>query len=228
MNHKRKSGFTLIELILAMAFLSALLLAIAMTVIQIGATYNRGIMLKDVDQLGRSISSELQAGISSSSPFDLGDNFIDNEWGGRLCVSGYSYIWNYGKTLDKANPLDSNKYKDSPNLPPIHFLKARDPGGFYCADSSKPIDSNSSTELLVSSDHDLAIHKFNIGSAVSAIDAKSRSQLYTVTFIIGTNDNEALSNDASSCKAPGEAGSDINHCSVQEFSIAIRAGNSVK
>ena len=60
----KQTGFTLIELMLAMTFISVLLLAIAMTIIQIGTIYNRGVTLKEVSQAARSISDELNRSIT--------------------------------------------------------------------------------------------------------------------------------------------------------------------
>ena len=237
MNRKDSLGFTLVELMLSMAFLSALLLAIAMTVIQISNTYNRGTMLKDVNQSGRSISAELQRSISESAPFSIvsdegviNSSFVDKEWGGRLCISQYAYIWNYGNTLNKTNPLEINRYSDTGNKStvPIHFVKVRDAGASYCLDPSKPIDFSQSVELLLSGDHSLAIQKFDITSPDTAKDDKARERLYSLDFYIGTNDSMALNSDASACKQPGEDDADIARCSIQEFNIAIRAGNSVR
>jgi prepilin-type N-terminal cleavage/methylation domain-containing protein len=55
-----KKGFTLIELMLAMSFISVLLLSIAMVGIQAGKMYSRGIVLRDVNQAGRDISDTIR------------------------------------------------------------------------------------------------------------------------------------------------------------------------
>ena len=237
MNHVNRSnkeqGFTLIELILAMAFLSVLLLAIAMTVIQIGNTYNRGVTLKDVNQAGRSIVSDLQRSIGESAPFPIepgvGTHFINNSWGGRLCIGKYSYIWNYGSTLNAKNPLEINKYdSNDTSLAPINFVKVVDANSSYCWNESKRIDPNQSTELLTASDHNLAIQSFNITSETTALDSKTGERLYSLSFYLGTNETAALKNNGTACKNPGEDGADIAYCSVQEFDIVIRAGSSVE
>src|SRR5680860_795921 len=102
MNHvgKWQRGFTLIELMLAMAFVSTLLLAIAMIIVQIGSIYNKGITYTDVNSAGSSIASELQRSINESTPFNIDPAkgtslYVDKTWGGRLCTNRYSYIWNY-------------------------------------------------------------------------------------------------------------------------------------
>lgn len=236
MSHvNKKNGFTLIELVLAMGFVSALLLAIAMTVIQIGNIYNRGLTLKDVNQAGRSIASELQRSISSSTPFEIGpvvgSRYIIQDWGGRLCLGQYSYIWNYGVALDptKLNP-NRNIYLDSSNE--IRFVKVFDANTSYCTkidntEEYKKIDPSDAVELLNVGQHNLAIHQFAISAKTTAGDSKTKQQLYSLEFLIGTNDQAAI-NSGSSCKPPSESGSDLSYCSINQFNVVARAGNVVE
>lgn len=240
MNHatKRTDGFTLIELALAMTFISFLLIAIAMTVIQISNIYNRGITLKEVNQAGQSLSTELQRAISSSAPFSIegtGSRYIkQGNWGGRLCLGQYSYIWNYGEALNETGSF-LNVYSSNPNTK-ISFIKVPDGNAVYCSDPSKPIDSANAVELLNVGDHNLAIHSFSVTSEATAVDNKTLERLYSLTFIVGTNDTAALvlgdtpndPNDSVACKVPGVEGSDLAYCSVQEFNIVARAGNVVE
>lgn len=230
---KKTTGFTLIELMLAMSFISVLLMTIAMTIIQISNIYSRGLTLKEVNQAGRSLTGELQRTIKSSAAFPIptdavssNQNLRRDAWGGRLCVGQYSYIWNYGKVLTSTVPSGGspNKYTTTPNTQ-IRFIKVLDGNASYCADPTKNIDPAGAVELVNVGDHSLAVHNFNIVSAPTAIDTKTKQQLYTVTFTIGTNDVNALTADASACKGPGVAGADLAYCSVQNFSVVIRAGN---
>ncbi len=231
---KRTKGFTLIELMLSMTFISILLVAIAMTVIQISNTYNRGITLKEVNQAGRSISSELQRAITSGAPFSIepgvGSRYIEQgDWGGRLCLGQYSYIWNYGKALNNNDPNGNslNVYSSNPNTK-IRFVKVLDGSAIYCSESSRKIDPADAVELLNVGDHSLAVHDFRVVSELTAADSKTRERLYSLTYSIGTNDDNALLSNPSSCKGPGEAGSDLAYCAVQEFNIVARAGNVVE
>ena len=232
MNHVNKQkGFTLIELLLAMTFISVLLLAIAMTIIQIGAIYNRGLTLKEVNQTGRSLSSELERGISQTVPFLIDGSAashykVQGTWGGRLCLGQYSYIWNYGKAINAKDPLSLNVY-NSTSTKPIRFIKVPDANAAYCADTSKSIDPTSAIELLNVGDHSLAVHGFSIKSAVTANDDKTVQRLYAISLTLGTNDTKALLDDASSCKTPGVDGADPAYCAVQRFDFTARAGNIV-
>ena len=236
----RQHGFTLIELMLAMAFVSALLIAVAMTVIQIGNIYNRGITLKEVNQAGRSLASELQRSINQSAPFSIetgtiGSRYIkQSDWGGRLCLGQYSYIWNYGKAIYFNDASNLNVYSDISQQ--IHFVKVFDPNTSYCTEVSKKIDSSNAVELLDTSQNNLAIHSLTISTKATAGDSKTGQQLYSIEFLIGTNNQNVQSNQAAltyesgvaACKPPSESGADPSYCSVNQFDIVARAGNTVE
>jgi len=224
MSQNNKNGFTLVELMLAMAFVSALLLAIAMTVIQIGNIYNRGITYKSVNQAGSALASELQRGINGSSPFDISTNgngegahYVTKSWGGRLCLGQYSYIWNYGTATDNA-------YSD-PSEPIIKFIKALDPNSSYCSNPSGKISAKDAVEILDVGQSQLAIYNFSILSDPKAYDSRTGQRLYDISFLVGTNDQKALNYDKTACLAPSDINSDINYCAVNQFDIVARAGN---
>ena len=239
MNHvDKRQGFTLIELMLSMSFLSVLLIAIAMTVIQIGSIYNRGLTLKDVNQAGGALASELQRTIANSSSFNVtgvvGSQYVVQAWGGRLCLGQYSYIWNYGKDINKGNEANLNIYSNPNSSNRIRFVKVSDSNYFYCTESTgaaKTIDMDNAVELLSAGEHNLAIHDFKINNADTASDNKTGQRLYNLEFIIGTNDTTALNNPGTgnvSCKLPNEVGSDPTYCLINQFSIVARAGNTIQ
>ena len=111
MNHvdKTHKGFTLIELMLAMTFISVLLLAIAMTIIQVGAIYNKGVALKDINQSGRGISDDISRTVAASEAFSLTTDYVTGTDGGRVCLGSYSYIWNYAKSFPNGSGLTWNQ-----------------------------------------------------------------------------------------------------------------------
>jgi type II secretory pathway pseudopilin PulG len=230
----KQAGFTIIELMLAMAFVATLLIAVAMTVIQIGNTYNRGITFKNVNQVGRSISSEVQRSITGGQAFNIasgaGSRYIVQDWGGRLCTGQFTYVWNYGKAIQAGDVSHLNTYADSTKT--IRFVKVLDSNASYCQDSSKKIVSADSTELLTvganAPEYDLALHSFSITTSATATDAKTGQQLYSIEFLIGTNNKDALASDYQSCKLAGEDGADPSYCSVSRFNVLARAGNTVK
>lgn len=223
--HARSAGFTLIELMLAMAGVAFLLLAIAMTTIQISNIYSKGLTLKSVNQTGRDLSDSLQRDIKGSTPFDLADTskFLETPYGGRLCLGQYSYVWNYGKTITATDTSNTIKFSDGTA---VRMARVLDTGRQICvnADKNVPINRSDSTELLVSSDKlDLALHTLKLVS--SASDLATHQALYSVEFTLGTNDQEALATGDASCKAPNDDKANWEFCAVNVFDFTTRAGN---
>jgi prepilin-type N-terminal cleavage/methylation domain-containing protein len=245
-NRNKQSGFTLIELSLAMAFISILLVAIALIIIQITGIYNRGITLKEVNQAGRTVSTELQDGIGAALPFSIVSNddtvksaYLVQNWGGALCMGEYSYIWNNGKDISDAinsgNFDNLNIYSDVANtidnIP--HFIKIYDPDRSFCVQNDglkiNNIQAAKSTELLATGQVELVIHSLDISTVSDASSFNDAQQLYDISLVIGTNNRNALlpENDvADSCKPPSGFGADTTYCSVQHFHIVARAGSS--
>lgn len=230
MNHARQEvkGFTIIELMLAMTFIAALLVAIALTTIQISHIYNKGLTLKEVNQVSRSVSDELQRSIGASAPFNVDPLSTTTRYittypgGGRLCVGRYSYAWNYGKALvgGPDAPQIYNMYDDGT---PVHFAKVNDPSASLCTAPSTSIKKSDSTEMLATGDHDLVMHTFTITNA--ATDDVTGQALYAISMTIGTNDQSQLTTDDTSCKPPSQGQGNEDYCSVNQFDIVVRAGN---
>jgi prepilin-type N-terminal cleavage/methylation domain-containing protein len=233
MSHDNKQGFTLIELMLAMTFIAVLLVAIAMTTIQISAIYNKGITLREVNQAGRSISDELQRSISSAVPFDVTpkvDNspatetskYVVRDGGGRLCLGRYTYVWNYGQSIAGVNGAPSifNKYDDNSA---VRFAKVSDPSGALCTTPTQSIVRADATEMLTSGDRDLVVHEFAVASGAS--DPVTGQAMYAISVVIGTNDDDQLETNDRSCKPPADGVGKENYCSVNQFDIIARAGN---
>ncbi len=228
MNHKK--GFTIIELLLAMSFLATLMLAVAMTIVRIGEIYNKGLTVKEVNIAGRSLSSELKKSIGETQSIKLAPadkQYIQQAWGGRLCVGRYSYIWNYGKTLsdNTTNSNNSNVYTTDSK---VRFVKVADSAGAYCSVSSSKVNPSGAVELLSAGDRNIALHNFSITNQASASDSRSSQNLYYISFIIGTNDQLAISSDSSNCKTPDNIDADITYCSINEFNIVARSSNALQ
>lgn len=243
---KKQQGFTIIELMLAMTFIAVLLLAIAMTVIQIGGVYGKGMMLKEVNQISRSLNDDLRRTIQTAGVLVPATDYVltpsaANPSGGRLCLGTYSYIWNYEKTI--ANPADLYfaKYLAPPTgaapKDPIRLVKVPDPGKVYCETTAPGgpakqkdmlgTDVALSKELLKKGDRELGLHQFAVNSSASASDKATGQQLYSITYTIGTNKLTALNTTQSACLAPNLPAADPLYCHVEQFSLVIRAGGGV-
>lgn len=233
MSHDNKRGFTLIELMLAMTFIAILLVAIAMTSIQISKIYNKGITLREVNQAGRAISDDIQRSIASSVPFDVTpkkdaspaterSKYVVRDGGGRLCLGRYTYAWNYGASVAGVSgaPTVFNEYEDNSI---VRFAKVSDPSGDLCTNPAARIIRENATEMLTSGDRDLVVHDLTVTS--NTADPITGQAIYAISLVIGTNDNEQLETNDRSCKAPADGVGQENYCSVNQFDIIARAGN---
>lgn len=255
-HHQRSNGFTLIELMLSMAFVSILLVTIAMTVMQMAAIYNRGITLKEVNQAARDISDDMRRSVQSSSIFVVNTDGSDSTnlvqtrssvndsnvvVTGRLCLGKYSYIWNTASAIetgfnDRARFLTSSAGAAGDD---VNLVKVADSTKKYCSkDSSGRLlykdilytDANNATELLKQGDRTLRLLYFNVETNDSGYDPLSSQRLYTVSYTLGTGNTSAMllqNGVPTACLGPTEENSDFAYCNVQQFSIALRAGNAV-
>ena len=236
MNRVAKSGFTLIELMLAMAFIAMLLLAIAMLVINVSTTYNKGLSLKEINQASREIAADLDRSLTATSALDIPtdgsntSNIVSVKdsgvvTGGGFCTGEYSYLWNTNQAISEDN---SNLIKN--NGVPVRFTKVPDPSLAYCrtvllgSGDVLPTDVQLAQELLAPGEHSLALNSFNVVANTAARDYKTGQALYNFNFIIGSGKVSAMNSDQTACLGPGEEGTDLSYCNVQEFTLVLRAG----
>ena len=109
-----KQGFTLVELMLAMAFISILLLSITMVGIQAGRMYSRGVVLRDINQAGRDISDTIRRDFLQANANKIDSSGLrvpnNSSWAtGRLCLGSHSYVWNNPRYLDDPSLLGANR-----------------------------------------------------------------------------------------------------------------------
>lgn len=224
-----KQGFTLIELMLAMTFISILLLSITMVGIQAGRMYSRGVVLRDVNQAGRDISDMfrrdfLQANVGKINITGLRVPNNENWTTGRLCLGAHSYVWNNPKYLDDPSLLGANRlFKVDGN--PINLVRVVDADGGLCKrDGSgiypETVDMAKSSNLLrsiSSGDGSIGVHNVTLEKITSD---SSREALYRLTFTLGTSKMSEIRN--SSCKAPDEADSNFEFCAINKFEMIVR------
>lgn len=228
-NHKQATaGFTIIELMLSMMFIATLMLAIAVTTLQISTIYNKGITLREVDQAGRSVSASLQRSIATTAPFDVTPStaapstsqYVKRTDGGRLCLGGYSYAWTYGRFISSPS---LNKYTSGGA---VRFAKIPDTGGALCQGNPGPINPAGASELLSNGDRNLVVHSVTVTPGAS--DPTTGQALYIISLVIGTADTTQLMTGDASCKPPKDLAGMESYCSVNRFDIIARAGNTVK
>lgn len=237
-----QKGFTLIELMLSMAFIGALLVVIAMTSMQIMHTYTKGLTVREANQTGRTISDDIQRTVAASPVFKvepiktgaasedekadyIASRYVQKDGGGRLCTGNYTYAWNYGKTKemsgDTGAPSVYNTYQDSDDL--IRFIKVDDAGGTLCSDLNQKINKAQAKELLSGGDRSLAVQQFTITPGASS--TASGQALYAVSMTLGTNEQGQLNVASATCLPPKEGSGNEDFCAINRFDIVVRAGN---
>jgi prepilin-type N-terminal cleavage/methylation domain-containing protein len=244
-------GFTLVELMFAMAFVAVLLVFIALTVIQISNIYSKGMTMKDVNEAGLAISNDIRQTIGQSQPFDptlattlcLQDSKghcptanVTKIIAGRLCTGTYDYIWNNPASLAltvAGKPAPVNAYSQGSDL--ILFARVRDSGGTYCATPSLKINETQATELLSnangsSKNGDLAVESFSLTQLAS--DPIVGQALYRIVMEVGTSNQAALIQSQpqintinTNCSPPSNKASQENYCAVNQFDFTAEAGN---
>ncbi len=229
------AGFTLVELTIAMAFISVLLLGIALLTLQISIIYNKGLTTRAVNEAGQLVSADIKRSLDSSKPISV--KYAQNNGvvtGGRLCTDLTVYAWNYGKYLTDTSAF--NQYQTNLGPPPnrpIRLVKFPSEGTDYCTAvlGVYPDIPVSASDLLMSGDADLAVHDFTInrdaggayGEAVYG-DGSGSQRIYQVSIVIGTSEQSILDSNVDGCKAPENRLED-QYCSVNRFSFTARAGN---
>ncbi len=228
---RHSQGFTLIELMLSMAFISVLLVSIAMLTISISQLYNRGMTLREVNQSGSAISTDIQRTIMSSSTraINKDKNLVIAPGGGRVCFGNYSYAWNnastiYGESGDGSvkeaysmfNHYDTTSSRSGEV---IKLVKVQGDSICQYGPSGEPEDSPipvGAVELLGDSKSTLAIHEMGF----SGIDEETTAGLFTVYFKLGT-DSSAI--DSAGCKLPGDSGANADFCAINEFKFTVQS-----
>lgn len=228
MQDRRSRGFTLVELMLAMTFISMLLVAIAVSTIQIMHTYNRGLTVKAINQAGRDVGDRLKR---DSLVTTLPNNYLvepDNNNGnlGRLCLGSYSYLWAEANSLRSGN---GPKYSDTGE--PIILARVPDRGAAYCQPDESGTYSRDvakrqngrevANELLQSVKNDLAVRNISVQPIGSEVNSH---QLYAITYILGTNEQDTIDTASQTCLPPAEMGSNYDFCAVNQFEIIVSVG----
>ena len=99
LRNSNQSGFTIIELLLAITFFSFILVFFSYGFVQINRTFQRGQTIKRVTQVGRLVVEDMARNIrlSSADPgdFQIRAKGVDGATVHRLCLSnGTHYAWN--------------------------------------------------------------------------------------------------------------------------------------
>jgi prepilin-type N-terminal cleavage/methylation domain-containing protein len=156
-------GFTLIELSMALLFISFIMLLLISTLLSMMRTYNKGVWLSQINQAGRQINADIsgQARFSSKPNYQKDNN--------RLCVGGVSYIWNTNDQIEDGSFINwySGEGATQPGQTSLRLVRVIDSNGRLCSSgglAEMPNRNSSDVTSLLGSG--VAIQEFTVNSSV--------------------------------------------------------------
>lgn len=241
---RQRKGFTLVELMLAMSFVSVLLLSITMTAIQAGRIYNRGMVLRTVNQAGRDISDTLRRDFLQTNAAkivipegstDKNPVIITEEGGtvigGRFCLGQYSYVWNTATTLnesDMAHPSAAYTTVSGSDKTPVTLVRVDDRDGQLCQRDAvtslypSAILATDTTQLLKSIGTDDVVIAIYDMSVSRITNSEGSEQLYSIQFTLGTSATEEINTLDGTCKPPDDVDANTDFCAINKFDMIVR------
>lgn len=204
MKKRASQGFTLTELMIAMAFLAFVLIFIVTAMVQYMGTYNKGLVYKEINQAGRTIFEDVTRSIRTSS---ANVRYMDE---GRLCVGGQTYVWNT-ENPNTNNEYDAGSPADGEEIAGI--IRVADSTGSLCTGGLPDIPQ--AGEIVVASPN-VAVQSFTGRSADSG-------RLYSLALELSTSGANAPVNIAGNIQcAPDRSG---DFCAVASFETNITTRN---
>lgn len=186
-------GFTIIELMLSMIFVSFILIFMALTIVQMLRIYDKSISMKQVNQAGRTVTEDISQAMRSQAPERVN---VDNIKNGFICVGSTVYRWNplfvegVDATLLNAAPSSTSdpiiastgammvrKVFRNQNTACTTANVTSNAASMFENDSEAPLLSNRSRVIWASAT-----------TYPTAAVTTNQSKLVELTFIIGTYD----------------------------------------
>ncbi|MGB3946206.1 MAG: hypothetical protein WBK76_05215 [Candidatus Saccharimonadales bacterium] len=237
---KERTGFTIIELTLAMSFVSLLLIAIATLSIQLTNQYTRGLTLNEVSQAGTEASNDMRRAVSQARVQDGGGVRTKSVSGHSvLCTGSYSYVASNPDSLEAGNGIKIRN--GSGSVIQARLTKVNDAGGTLCAptgtvlETGAEYDSSDVVELLSGGSRLLAVRSFEVSPTPAEIAQPSHPYyaefqkgrgIYTIKMTIAAGLRSEQDLVAGNCKPPSDVDANLNFCAVDTFEFTARVGGS--
>ncbi len=130
LNKAERSGFTMIEFSLVIAFIAALLIAVAVITASIMQLYQKGLTLKAVNSVGRGLVEEFTGSINEAPAVDttsLCNSYMSNDTAKEDCKNDHAYKFVYQQFLgQRATPGELGANEGADNTATVQL------GGVFC------------------------------------------------------------------------------------------------
>ena len=228
-----KKGFTIVELMLAMTFVSFLAISIAVTTIQMSNLTVKGNTLSELNKANRALNDDFKrsfnsisnmSGWTSNTPAGAPGSdvyYLKNGNGGAFCTGKFSYLWNNGSHISSLPTgstvsvrYDGADAKDTT----IRLIRVNDKTRAYCQSTSSwvTIPRNSDTiEVLSAGDTDMML--FNISFAKGKSNAASNQSIVKIDYILGTKQDDGRATPANCLGS-----TDNSRCAAGDFTTIVR------
>lgn len=237
--NRQTAGFTIIELTLAMSFVSVLLISVAMLSIQLTNQYSRGLTLKETTQAGTEVANDIKRTISQAQIQNGGIRTKDVPGGKVLCTGAYSYIASDPVALESGGGITiQSGPSGAPS--PARFVKVRDDSGMLCGspsvlDTDSSYETTDAVELLAGGSRLLAVRELTVSPTPTQITQPSYPfynefqqgrGIYTIRITITAGLTSEIDLVARNCKPPKNSQANTDFCAVNTFEITSRVGSS--
>lgn len=222
--HSEKA-FTLVELLLAMAGVSVLLVSVVVTTVQLMNMYHKGLTIKSINQAGREVGDAIRRDSLAVGKGKIVYVAPDSASGqlGRLCIGTKAYLWNTPTNLRNGVGVRYVK-NDGSQGDEIILARATDTTGALC---SPDADGRYSTVVstggtmgaaeLLKGQADLAIYDISTRNLFN----RNGDQAYQVAYTIGTNREEEVNTTDNTCRPENDSENNYNFCAINQFREVI-------
>lgn len=214
----KQKGFTLIELMLAMAFLASILVLCTAVIIQAFTIYNKGLAVKQINQLGRTLTEDMtRAANSGKVVLDLDTANANSH---ILCLGSSAYIWNTVTDVRSATiPKPVKTFETSGDE--VNMVKIRSTSGEVCT---------SNIGVQVNRDNAIDLLSGQVRVLSASVTQVPNSNLINISFVFGTYDDDPASPVNPTEVSPGKwecAGSGLgSYCAFGVYSTTLYLPNS--
>lgn len=215
----KNHGFTIVELMLASAVFSLVLMIALAGFLQIGHLFYKGVSTTSTQNINRQIVDDVITNIQTASGVNLQQQSNTYSY---YCIGNYRYTFSIGNMLDLSQPVNYS----APGNTASNFgiIKDQLPGSTPCAApcntgcTNGAVAFNNPVELL---NDKMRVEDFTI----SQPNAATSPNLYTVTLKIVYGDDNSLNNisNPNTIECAGNL-SNQQFCSVSSITSSIYKG----
>lgn len=214
MTNKQK-GFTLTELMLAMAFISFMLVFLMTAVIHLMRTYNKGVAMRQINQSGRQFAEDFARTAKYASLGDIKTDLARN----RICLNGITYAWNLNDpTATTPVPALANGYTSPNTAEKFSMVRVADSGGVLCSTVGVNVINKSNAKEMLP----VGLNVKKVSYSSSTVDPR----LISLSFIFSTGgynapDVSATTPTGFACKSGGDGA----FCAFADFDVTVYVRN---